>query len=79
MAVHPTEQEMQNFDFSKYRLIPLKAIRLNCLDCMGLQEVEVKNFTLKNCPLFPYRMGRKEKVNVVKLSQLIDKSQHNDN
>lgn len=34
-----------------------KAIRLHCLDCSGFYEADVRNCELKNCPLYPYRMG----------------------
>jgi len=39
------------------RLTPVKAIRAKCLDCMGRPSL-VRNCSDKNCPLFPYRMGK---------------------
>jgi hypothetical protein len=38
-------------------LSPLKAIRLNCLECLCWAPSEVKNCTGKLCPLYPYRLG----------------------
>lgn len=43
------------------RLTPLKAIRAKCLDCCAGQVAEVRHCTVKNCPLFPYRMGHRPK------------------
>jgi len=40
-------------------LAPLKAIRAKCLDCQGEGESWVRNCDLHDCPLWPYRMGRK--------------------
>ena len=40
-------------------LPPLKAIRAKCLDCQGEGESWVRNCDLHDCPLWPYRMGRK--------------------
>ncbi len=42
-------------------LTPLKAIRAKCLDCSNGQTKEVKMCPIKDCPLYPYRMGRKPK------------------
>ena len=39
-------------------LSPLKAIRLNCLECVCWSAYEAKNCTSKICPLFPYRLGK---------------------
>lgn len=35
----------------------LKAIRKNCLSCSGGIQSEVSECTMKECPLYPYRMG----------------------
>ena len=37
---------------------PLKAIREKCVDCSGGSEKEVRECVVKNCALYPYRMGR---------------------
>lgn len=41
---------------------PLKAIRAKCIDCSGGSEKEVRECVVKNCALFPYRMGRYPKA-----------------
>lgn len=38
---------------------PIKAIRAKCLDCTCNQLQEIRECTVKNCPLHPYRMGRR--------------------
>ena len=37
---------------------PIKAIRAKCLDCCCDQREEVKLCPAKDCPLWPYRMGK---------------------
>ena len=37
---------------------PLKSIRLKCLDCSGGLRKEVKLCPIKDCPLYPFRMGK---------------------
>ena len=45
---------------TKYSLpSPLKAIRQNCIECMGESKIEVKHCQVTQCVLFPYRFGRK--------------------
>ena len=36
---------------------PIKAIRKKCIDCCNGQYKEIKNCTVINCALYPYRMG----------------------
>ena len=36
---------------------PLKAIRAKCLDCCCGSAYEVKNCTIHDCELYPFRMG----------------------
>ena len=36
------------------------AIRAHCLMCVGWQSREVALCTAPGCPLYPYRLGRKE-------------------
>lgn len=43
-------------------MTPLKAIRAKCLDCCGGSYKEVKHCPIKDCPLRPYRMGRRPRV-----------------
>jgi hypothetical protein len=40
------------------RLTPIKAIRANCLDCMGGSSKEVRLCNRPECFLFPYRLGK---------------------
>lgn len=39
---------------------PLAAIRAKCHDCQNWQLSEIKNCKIETCPLWPYRMGRKQ-------------------
>lgn len=39
------------------RLTRANAIRKKCLECCCGQRGEVKNCTIKNCPLWIYRLG----------------------
>lgn len=45
-------------------LTPIKSIRAKCKDCTNNQYLEIKECTLKNCPLWPYRMGKRPKKNI---------------
>ena len=35
----------------------LKAIHKNCVECCAGDRAEVRNCSMKECPLYPYRMG----------------------
>jgi len=41
------------------KITPMKAIRLNCLDCCGGSRKEVRLCPVKDCTLHPYRMGKR--------------------
>lgn len=43
-------------------LTPIKAIRAYCIECSGGMTKEVKLCTVENCPLYPYRMGKRPTV-----------------
>ena len=48
---------------------PLKAIRKKCLDCSYFQPKEVRRCTVIDCPIYPYRFGRrpnKETIDTLK-------------
>ena len=45
-------------DLQTANLTPIKAIRQNCIECMGFQAREVAECTGTHCPLYPFRMGR---------------------
>ena len=38
---------------------PIKSIRMKCLDCSGGSTKEVRLCPVENCPLYPYRMGKR--------------------
>jgi len=40
-------------------LTPIQSIRANCLDCCCGSCKEVRLCIVKNCPLYPYRMGKR--------------------
>ena len=42
-------------------LTPIKAIRAKCLDCSCGMAKEVRQCPIKDCPLWPYRMGKRPK------------------
>ena len=46
----------------KRKLTPLKAIRAKCMDCCCGQAKEVRLCPEINCPIYPYRMGRRPKA-----------------
>ena len=43
---------------SKKRLTPIKAIRQKCIVCSAGSLKDVRECTVTNCPLYPYRMGK---------------------
>jgi len=38
---------------------PMKAIRLKCLDCSAGSAKEVRQCPVKDCSLWPYRLGKR--------------------
>lgn len=42
----------------EYKKNPVKAIREKCLNCCCGSTAEVKECTVEQCPLFPYRFGK---------------------
>ena len=40
-------------------LTPIKSIRKKCLDCCGGSAFEVKLCAITDCPLHPYRYGKR--------------------
>ena len=42
---------------------PVKSIRKKCINCSCWQYSEVRECTDIECPLYPYRMGKKPKCN----------------
>ena len=40
-------------------LTPIKSIRAKCIDCSGGSLKEVRLCPVKDCTLYPYRMGKR--------------------
>mgnify|MGYP001191059478 CR=1 FL=1 len=52
---------------------PIKAIRKKCLDCTCGQVLEIRKCPVIECPLYPYRMGRRpDHSTIVSLKELHD-------
>jgi len=47
-------------------LRPLKAIRQKCLECSAGSKYEVRMCPCVNCPLFPYRFGKRPTLDIKK-------------
>ena len=45
---------------------PIKSIRLKCLDCCAGSSQEVKSCNCADCPLFPYKLGRRPSQSIKK-------------
>jgi len=43
----------------KVILTPMRALRLRCLDCCAWSQKEVRECRCKDCPCWPYRMGKR--------------------
>ena len=43
----------------KVVLTPMKAIRAKCIDCTCGQLLEIRLCPIDDCPLHPYRMGKR--------------------
>lgn len=44
------------------KLKPIQAIRAKCLDCCCGNYQEVRLCTIGKCPLYPYRFGKRPKI-----------------
>lgn len=42
----------------EYKTNPVKAIREKCLDCCCGSTTEVKECTVSQCPIYPFRLGK---------------------
>ena len=51
---------------SKHILTPVNAIREYCKDCSAGSLKEIRLCNQVDCPLFPYRMGRRPTENEIK-------------
>lgn len=43
------------------KLTPMQSIRKKCLDCCCNSYSEVRACSVNNCPLYPYRYGKRPK------------------
>lgn len=60
--VAPIHDTITGYDFTKDAPLPRpKAVRMKCLECMGGNAAEVRRCEIIDCPLWPYRSGRKMK------------------
>lgn len=46
----------------KKELTPIKAIKLKCGECSNWQRNEVKNCSIADCSLYPFRMGKNPSI-----------------
>lgn len=44
---------------------PIQAIRAKCVDCCAGHYKEIAICRAVNCPLYPYRMGKRPRVGIV--------------
>ena len=42
---------------------PIKAIRKKCLECCGNHYSEIRHCQISDCPLYPYRLGKRPHKN----------------
>jgi hypothetical protein len=49
------------------RLTPIKSIRAKCRECSGNQLAVIRKCQILNCPLYPYRMGKRPKEESVQI------------
>ena len=54
------------------QLSPLKAVRQKCLECSGGSSHEVLTCILTDCPLWPFRFGRRPKTVLRKRPERLD-------
>ena len=59
MAIKHIIRSKINYKTIEVDLTPIKAIRFQCIECMGHQSRLVDGCTDILCPLYPYRMGKK--------------------
>lgn len=52
---------------------PLKAIKRHCYECSGYNRNEANNCELVECPLWPFRFGKRPKTVLGKRGSLVGK------
>jgi hypothetical protein len=58
---HRYYKKIRKDGFGNYQTIPYTraiAIKKCCLECVGFIYSEMKNCTMPECPIFPYRLGK---------------------
>jgi hypothetical protein len=68
MSDMETDDESQPTELS-----PLKAIRRKCLECSGGSFSEVRICAISDCPLWPYRIGRRPSTIRASSPELLDR------
>ena len=64
---------MNDLTFENHHTTPTKSIRVFCIQCMGYTKSEVRKCTAPKCPLYPYRLRRKQKNSkLVKLDEAME-------
>jgi hypothetical protein len=58
MAINHTIRNSEG-GLTTVSLTPIRAIRKFCVECFGFSVYEVARCTSPNCPLFPYRLGKR--------------------
>lgn len=54
---------------------PIKSIRNKCLECTQNQYGQIRNCKVFNCPIYPYRMGKRPDNDTLnRLRQYFEKS-----
>lgn len=53
------DEDMEEISSDSKILTPIKAIRAKCMDCCCYQRNEVAACPCTNCPLWPYRFGKR--------------------
>ena len=58
MPIKHTIRKNGNNEFHEVTLTPARAIRKQCIECMGFAWSEIEGCLSPNCPLFPWRLGK---------------------
>lgn len=55
------------------KLTPIRAIRKYCMECSNFSPNEIRLCPIKNCALYPYRLGKRPKEGTQEFKMLIDR------
>jgi hypothetical protein len=67
--IHPTLNGYQFADGIDKPLTPLTAIRKKCLECVCGSAAAVQQCNITDCPLWPWRMGKRPTDDTLKDSR----------